>query len=176
LAGGLNLYGYAGGDPINNSDPFGLCHPFPWCLERAVARFADSFNSTVRRATAPVGVSASAGLVGGSCRQEGCAPHVTSPAVGGSVDVRLFQFREKEEGEGSVAFSIGLSKHLGVTFSDDAVTLNIGIGLPIPAISGTAPDAPAAPAPAPTLEAQTDNTTVATPRRPAVPTMQRRTP
>jgi hypothetical protein len=24
LAGGLNLYGYAGGDPINNHDPFGL--------------------------------------------------------------------------------------------------------------------------------------------------------
>jgi len=24
LAGGLNLYGYAGGDPINRSDPFGL--------------------------------------------------------------------------------------------------------------------------------------------------------
>jgi hypothetical protein len=28
IAGGLNLYGYAGGDPINFSDPFGLC---PWC-------------------------------------------------------------------------------------------------------------------------------------------------
>jgi hypothetical protein len=25
LAGGLNLYGYAGGDPMNFSDPFGLC-------------------------------------------------------------------------------------------------------------------------------------------------------
>ena len=25
LAGGMNLYGYAGGDPINFSDPFGLC-------------------------------------------------------------------------------------------------------------------------------------------------------
>jgi hypothetical protein len=25
LAGGLNLYGYAGGDPINFHDPFGLC-------------------------------------------------------------------------------------------------------------------------------------------------------
>lgn len=24
IAGGLNLYGYAGGDPINYSDPFGL--------------------------------------------------------------------------------------------------------------------------------------------------------
>lgn len=26
LAGGLNLYGFAGGDPLNLSDPFGLCH------------------------------------------------------------------------------------------------------------------------------------------------------
>ena len=25
VAGGLNLYGYTGGDPINFSDPFGLC-------------------------------------------------------------------------------------------------------------------------------------------------------
>jgi hypothetical protein len=25
FAGGLNLYGYAGGDPVNKSDPFGLC-------------------------------------------------------------------------------------------------------------------------------------------------------
>ncbi|MCC6928165.1 MAG: RHS repeat-associated core domain-containing protein [Gemmatimonadaceae bacterium] len=29
LAGGLNLYGYANGDPVNFSDPFGLC---PWCV------------------------------------------------------------------------------------------------------------------------------------------------
>jgi len=29
LAGGLNLYGFAGGDPVNFSDPFGLC---PFCL------------------------------------------------------------------------------------------------------------------------------------------------
>ncbi|HUF27657.1 MAG TPA: RHS repeat-associated core domain-containing protein [Gemmatimonadaceae bacterium] len=27
LAGGLNLYGFAGGDPVSFSDPFGLCPP-----------------------------------------------------------------------------------------------------------------------------------------------------
>ncbi len=31
IAGGLNLYGFAGGDPINFSDPFGL-FPCPWCV------------------------------------------------------------------------------------------------------------------------------------------------
>jgi RHS repeat-associated protein len=29
LAGGLNLYGFANGDPVNFSDPFGLC---PFCV------------------------------------------------------------------------------------------------------------------------------------------------
>ena len=32
LAGGLNLYGFASGDPVNFSDPFGLCYyPGGWC-------------------------------------------------------------------------------------------------------------------------------------------------
>jgi len=31
LAGGVNLYGFADGDPVNFSDPFGLCPPCgPW--------------------------------------------------------------------------------------------------------------------------------------------------
>ncbi|MBX6330543.1 MAG: RHS repeat-associated core domain-containing protein [Gemmatimonadaceae bacterium] len=29
LAGGLNVYGYANGDPVSYADPFGLC---PWCI------------------------------------------------------------------------------------------------------------------------------------------------
>jgi RHS repeat-associated protein len=35
LAGGMNLYGFAGGDPVNFSDPFGLtsCTPVPQCLQ-----------------------------------------------------------------------------------------------------------------------------------------------
>jgi hypothetical protein len=30
LAGGLNAYGFAGGDPISFRDPFGLCPEKPW--------------------------------------------------------------------------------------------------------------------------------------------------
>lgn len=36
LAGGLNLYGFANGDPVNFSDPFGLC---PWCIPIAIGLF-----------------------------------------------------------------------------------------------------------------------------------------
>ena len=31
MAGGANAYGFAGGDPVNFSDPFGLCPP---CSDR----------------------------------------------------------------------------------------------------------------------------------------------
>jgi hypothetical protein len=36
LAGGLNLYGFAGGDPINFSDPFGLSKCPPSCGSEAL--------------------------------------------------------------------------------------------------------------------------------------------
>jgi hypothetical protein len=56
LAGGLNLYGYADGDPINRSDPFGLC---PTCGDEAQEFYAsiatDSERSGVARASATVG-------------------------------------------------------------------------------------------------------------------------
>ena len=39
LGGGLNLYGFGGGDPVNNSDPFGLC---PMCVG-AAAGVAEGF-------------------------------------------------------------------------------------------------------------------------------------
>jgi RHS repeat-associated protein len=38
LAGGLNLYGYAGGDPVNFSDPFGLI-PVPLLIWGGIALF-----------------------------------------------------------------------------------------------------------------------------------------
>ena len=55
LAGGLNLYGYGAGDPVNNADPFGLCFPWPACAFAAA------------RAGAAVGtvVGAGVGALGG---------------------------------------------------------------------------------------------------------------
>jgi hypothetical protein len=35
LAGGLNLYGFASGDPVTFTDPFGLCPPIEDCLQEA---------------------------------------------------------------------------------------------------------------------------------------------
>jgi RHS repeat-associated core domain len=58
LAGGLNLYGFAEGDPVNFSDPFGLC---PTCGDEAVDYYAsvatDPSRSGVARGAANVGLA-----------------------------------------------------------------------------------------------------------------------
>ena len=57
VAGGVNLYGYGEGDPVNNSDPFGLCpddprRPCPaWTGSKAMAVFQGL--STLKRAVTP---------------------------------------------------------------------------------------------------------------------------
>ena len=57
VAGGLNLYGDGAGDPVNSSDPFGLCPPAPSCARLAVvAAAADG--------PLPVGDVIAAGLLG----------------------------------------------------------------------------------------------------------------
>ena len=40
VAGGLNLYGYGAGDPVNNSDPFGLCPAIPQLCTAALGALA----------------------------------------------------------------------------------------------------------------------------------------
>ena len=60
MAGGLNLYGYADGDPINFSDPFGLCTPFPECLAQALANWGASRGGAVGGAALTAGATLNA--------------------------------------------------------------------------------------------------------------------
>jgi hypothetical protein len=59
LAGGLNVYGFAGRDPINFSDPFGLCFPWPQCAF-AVARAGAAGGTLVGAGVGALGLGAGA--------------------------------------------------------------------------------------------------------------------
>lgn len=64
LAGGLNLYGYADGDPINKSDPFGLraCDPPGTCVSRGAA-----VGATMGAALGVTAAATCAGVTAGVC-------------------------------------------------------------------------------------------------------------
>ena len=47
LAGGLNLYGYGDGDPVNNADPFGLCPSCAMLAATAVRQLFEPYSSYV---------------------------------------------------------------------------------------------------------------------------------
>ncbi len=79
LAGGLNLYGFANGDPVNFSDPFGLC-PVP--ADDCPFGYWTSFGATAGLAT-----GAAAGLVLAAPTAELASPITvpTGAAVGASA-------------------------------------------------------------------------------------------
>jgi RHS repeat-associated protein len=90
LAGGANLYGFGGGDPVNRTDPFGLCPDIPsLCIPAAVALG----RAAVRAASTPLGQRA---IEGGS---------------------RLAQ-RLGAEGEEAVASALNLSKNTLVRYGN----------------------------------------------------------
>jgi hypothetical protein len=43
--GGVNLYGFANGDPVNFTDPFGLCPPIHSCLAKLRGAFSSAVNT-----------------------------------------------------------------------------------------------------------------------------------
>lgn len=74
LAGGLNAYGFAGGDPVNFSDPYGLC---PEWLTHKPCRAVDAAAATTGAIIGGV-LGGGGGAIGGlGC---GLAAPVCSPA------------------------------------------------------------------------------------------------
>lgn len=74
LAGGLNAYGFANGDPVNFSDPFGLCI-WDGCIAEAIALAAAS--------------SAAIRFIGNKLMGRPAAENVVRDAVGGAAVMGL---------------------------------------------------------------------------------------
>jgi uncharacterized protein RhaS with RHS repeats len=91
LAGGLNLYGYGEGDPVNNSDPFGLCPiPTPLCLA-IVGAEAGAAAGTIVPGVGNV-VGALAGAAGGLI-----AAWVIGDVINDGIDVVMESRRKKSD-------------------------------------------------------------------------------
>ena len=83
LAGGVNLYGFAAGDPVNFADPFGLCTPFPECLAQRLANWGASQGGVVGAAAVNAGAALNAML------------EATGANLAGEAGARLRQGRIK---------------------------------------------------------------------------------
>jgi hypothetical protein len=160
IVGGLNVYGFAGGDPINFTDPFGLCTRKDWASCRLFTISGGlGWGAGVRGQLGPVAMRAQIGRVGveGSLSQTAGGEN----PIGGSASMSLASMQgrlgSREAGvtllecatgdgcsPGSVAFGqaevssnldVGVSAQLGVELG---VTFHVG--QTFTAIAGAAED------------------------------------
>jgi hypothetical protein len=168
LAGGLNAYGFAGGDPVNFSDPFGLCR-YPTAPGLGSLKcVADDFIAGGKKAIhdvvasvedhARIGLSGTSGhyTMGFEASKDGVefqhALEVAGPSIGGSIDISA----KGSVPTGALSGSINVhppvvGKHLGLSFDfyrkDGAMhfyggTLHIGGGVGIETMFSTTVDLP----------------------------------
>ena len=123
LAGGLNLYGFAGGDPVNFSDPFGL---FPCCvlpvnsipilIDDAVRSLIfQHFHETVVPKLDQLGQAAALGAVlGGAGRARAGAIAAEEGVYVGAAETRVSRWMS--EGEYKAMKTTGTLQTNGRTF------------------------------------------------------------
>jgi hypothetical protein len=85
LAGGLNLYGFAKGDPVNYSDPFGLCPP----EDEVPCSASDYYALRIAHGEGNEFLNEVGGTFA-SCGESGACMGVLGTAAGGAVASRLF--------------------------------------------------------------------------------------
>ena len=115
LAGGLNLYGFAGGDPVNYSDPFGLC---PRCNMHTGDRNLDNPESRDRMEDsydkAPTDSGGYRVEQGGSCSDTGACEE-GSQATRDHIRIRVDKHTKYDW---HTHGNVGKAKETGTIFQD----------------------------------------------------------
>lgn len=113
LAGGMNLYGFAGGDPVNYADPFGLCPDGdPECegLVAAYSATGAAVGFLVGGGTGALETVLSGGVLAPVAVAQTAAASGLGAAVGGLVGEIAFFARSATSGESGAARS-GRARH-----------------------------------------------------------------
>ena len=100
MAGGLNLYGYAGGDPINNSDPFGLCPEKEGLFNRLIGRRTPACKTRDEAAVLALAARPAGGWREwcGEIIASGGGFRFTAARPGTAINCGIHPFREDYEG------------------------------------------------------------------------------
>ena len=129
MAGGLNLYGFASGDPVNFSDPFGLC-PWTECLAQGIENWGASRGGATGALALNVGAALNAGseALGLNFAADAGDRIGNGDFVGGGVRALAAVAPVGRLARGSSAFMRGAAEALAARIGENSVTVALESG------------------------------------------------
>ena len=150
IAGGLNTYGYANGDPINFSDPFGLtpCGPFvAQCVSGLFGVVVEGFSQIASGeglSVSGLAIAGAAGFAGGAFGGAGTVGARVGGQAGVGVVAGFADARMSGEsfgaGDAAVAMGVGVAGGFGgemMRASSSSITQSVGERLAHDVATGT---------------------------------------